>query len=62
MNSSPYYVTLKRLIDEIGLTEYYMPVDPEEVHITKTDVLNPRRTKSRESISSPSSARSRRRS
>ena len=41
MNSSPYYVTLKRLIDEIGLSEYYMPVDPEEVHITKTDVDRP---------------------
>ena len=41
MNSSPYYVTLKRLIDEIGLSAYYMPVDPEEVHITKTDVDRP---------------------
>ncbi len=41
MNASPYYVTLKRLIDEIGLTEYYMPVDPEEVHITVSDVDRP---------------------
>ena len=41
MNSSPYYVTLKKLIDEIGLTSYYMPVDPEEVHITVSDVDRP---------------------
>ena len=41
MNSSPYFVTLKRLIDEIGLTSYYMPVDPEEIHITVTDVDRP---------------------
>ncbi|WP_405339999.1 HPr(Ser) kinase/phosphatase [Ruminococcus sp.] len=41
MNSSPYSVTLKRLIDEIGLTSYYMPVDPEEIHITVTDVDRP---------------------
>ena len=41
MNSSPYFVTLKRLIDEIGLTSYYMPVDPEEVHITVSDVDRP---------------------
>ena len=41
MNDSPYFVTLKRLIDEIGLTCYYMPVDPEEVHITVSDVDRP---------------------
>ena len=41
MNDSPYFVTLKRLIDEIGLTSYYMPVDPEEVHITVSDVDRP---------------------
>ena len=41
MNSSPYFVTLKRLIGEIGLTSYYMPVDPEEIHITVTDVDRP---------------------
>ena len=41
MNASPYYVTLKRLIDEIGLNAYYMPVDPEEVHITVSDVDRP---------------------
>lgn len=41
MNSSPYSVTLKRLIDEIGLSSYYMPVDPEEIHITVTDVDRP---------------------
>lgn len=41
MNSSPYFVTLKRLIDEIGLTSYYMPVDPEEIHVTVTDVDRP---------------------
>lgn len=41
MNSSPYSVTLKRLIDEIGLTSYYMPVDPEEIHVTVTDVDRP---------------------
>ena len=39
--SSPYSVTLKRLIDEIGLSSYYMPVDPEEVLITVTDVDRP---------------------
>ena len=41
MNSSPYFVTLKRLIDEIGLTSFYMPVDPEEIHVTVTDVDRP---------------------
>lgn len=41
MNSSPYSVTLKRLIDEIGLSSYYMPVDPEEVLITVSDVDRP---------------------
>ena len=41
MNTSPYFVTLKKLIDEIGLSSYYMPVDPEEVHITVTDVDRP---------------------
>ncbi|MEE3491866.1 HPr(Ser) kinase/phosphatase [Ruminococcus sp.] len=39
--NSPYSVTLKRLIDEIGLSSYYMPVDPEEVLITVTDVDRP---------------------
>lgn len=41
MNTSPYYVTLKRLIDEIGLDAYYMPTDPEEIQITATDVDRP---------------------
>ena len=41
MNSSPYSVTLKRLIDEIGLSSYYMPVDPEEIHVTVADVDRP---------------------
>ena len=41
MSTSPYYVTLKSFIDEIGLTCYYMPVDPEEVHITATDIDRP---------------------
>ena len=41
MNTSPYFVTLKKLIDEIGLSAYYMPIDPEEVHITVTDVDRP---------------------
>ena len=41
MSSSPYFVTLKRLIDEIGLTSYFMPVDPEDVHITVSDVDRP---------------------
>ena len=41
MTASPYSVTLKRLIDEIGLTSCYMPVDPEEVLITVSDVDRP---------------------
>ena len=41
MFSSPYSVTLKRLIDEIGLSAYYMPVDPDEVLITVSDVDRP---------------------
>ena len=41
MSTSPYYVTLKNFIDEIGLTAYYMPVDPEEVHITMPDIDRP---------------------
>ena len=41
MSISPYYVTLKHFIDEIGLTAYYMPVDPEEVHITSPDIDRP---------------------
>ena len=41
MFGSPYSVTLKRLIDEIGLTSCYMPVDPEEVLITVSDVDRP---------------------
>ena len=41
MTASPYSVTLKRLIEEIGLTEYYMPVDSEEVHITVSDLDRP---------------------
>ena len=41
MTSSPYSVTLKRLIQEIGLSSYYMPVDPEEVLVTVSDVDRP---------------------
>ena len=41
MTASPYFVTLKRLIEEIGLTEYYMPVDSEEVHVTVSDLDRP---------------------
>lgn len=41
MSTSPYYVTLKNFIDEIGLIAYYMPVDPEEVHITMPDIDRP---------------------
>ena len=41
MSASPYYVTLKSFIDEIGLDLYYMPVDPEEVHITAPDIDRP---------------------
>ena len=41
MTSSPYSVTLKKLIDEIGLTGYYMPVNPEDVLITVSDVDRP---------------------
>ena len=41
MSNSPYYVTLKNFIDEIGLSAYYMPVDPEDVHITVPDIDRP---------------------
>lgn len=41
MSTSPYYVTLKSFIDEIGLSCYYMPVDPEEVHIFSPDIDRP---------------------
>ena len=41
MSTSPYYVTLKSFIDEIGLDSCYMPVDPEEVHITAPDIDRP---------------------
>ncbi|WP_407383279.1 HPr(Ser) kinase/phosphatase [Ruminococcus sp.] len=41
MNSSPYSVTIKRLIEEIGLSSYYMPVDPDEVLVTVSDVDRP---------------------
>ena len=41
MNNSPYYVTLKRLIDEIGLDCIYLPVDAEEVHVSAPDVDRP---------------------
>ena len=41
MSTCPYYVTLKNFIDEIDLTAYYMPVDPEEVHITAPDIDRP---------------------
>ena len=41
MSTSPYYVTLKSFIDEIGLDCYYMPVDPEEIHIDSPDIDRP---------------------
>ena len=41
MSTSPYYVTLKNFIDEIGLDCYYMPVDPEEIHIVAPDIDRP---------------------
>ena len=41
MSASPYYVTLKSFIDEIGLESVYMPVDPEEVHISAPDIDRP---------------------
>ena len=41
MSTSPYYVTLKSFIDEIGLDCYYMPVDPEEIHIVAPDIDRP---------------------
>ena len=41
MSTSPYHVTLKSFIDEIGLDSYYMPVDPEEIHIEAPDIDRP---------------------
>ena len=41
MSTSPYYVTLKSFIDEIGLESCYMPGDPEEIHITVPDIDRP---------------------
>ncbi len=41
MSTSPYHVTLKSFIDEIGLDSYYMPVDPEEVFIDAPDIDRP---------------------
>ena len=41
MSTSPYYVSLKSFIDEIGLDCYYMPVDPEEIHIEAPDIDRP---------------------
>ncbi len=41
MSKSPYYVTLKSFIEEIGLSSYYMPVDPEDVHISSPDIDRP---------------------
>ena len=39
--NSPYYVTLKDLMEEIGLSAYYMPADPEEIRIVQKDVDRP---------------------
>ena len=41
MSTSPYHVTLKSFIEEIGLDCYYMPVDPEEIHIVAPDIDRP---------------------
>lgn len=41
MSDSPYFVTLRRLIDEIGLDIIYLPVDAEEVRVTAPDVDRP---------------------
>lgn len=41
MSTSPYHVTLKNFIDEIGLECYYMPVDPEQIHIDAPDIDRP---------------------
>ena len=41
MSTSPYFVTLSRLMEEIGLTAFYMPVDPEEIQIHQKDVDRP---------------------
>lgn len=41
MATSPYYVTLKSFIDEIGLESFYMPTDPEDVHISVPDIDRP---------------------
>lgn len=41
MSTSPYHVTLKSFIDEIGLDSCYMPVDPEEIHIDTPDIDRP---------------------
>lgn len=41
VNNSEVYVSLKRLIDEVELSEYYMPTDPEEIRIESNDVDRP---------------------
>lgn len=41
MSDNPYFVTLTQLIREIGLTEYYMPAEPSDIHITVNDVDRP---------------------
>ena len=41
MDASPYYVTLKTFIGEIGLEQFYMPVDPESIRLTATDIDRP---------------------
>ena len=41
MNNSPYYVTLTKIIEEIGLTAYYSPCDTDDVHVSATDIDRP---------------------
>ena len=41
MSASPYYVTLKSFIEELGLESCYMPADPEQIHITVPDIDRP---------------------
>lgn len=36
-----YSVSLKKVIDELGLTEFYMPADPEEVMIYSSNIDRP---------------------
>lgn len=40
-NTSEYYVTLQALIDDLGLTQYYMPKAPEEILIESNDIDRP---------------------